>query len=290
LGRRQSIERTTARRCPSARKRSEAESHLPTPASGRPRDPDRSGGRVTRPGGRGRRSREVYRVYTEDEYLSDAGSALALVDAWPALAEPARRDAGGRRSHRVAGVAMLTGTVGMVGVAVIVSGSWHPGAARGPGTMIAAARLWARSGVVRSPAITASYAAPSGPVVTGLASATRARVSQAGWRGQAWRGGQARRRGGLGLSPPRRSLAQLPAHRSIQPRRGVAIVGDYSPAPASRTVTAAGAPAGAGTTTATTTVASTVPSGASTTGPPAQATAAGARPAPGIRAEFGFER
>src|SRR6202020_772394 len=72
-----------------------------------------------------RRSREVYRVYAEEEYLNGAGLELATVEEWPAVLEPeqacpvaaasARRPGHERRLRRAAGMAMLAGAVGAVG-------------------------------------------------------------------------------------------------------------------------------------------------------------------------------
>lgn len=58
---------------------------LPTLASGRSRDSYWDGARVTFLRAR---SREVYRVYTEEEYLNGAGLTPATLDAWPTDVEP----------------------------------------------------------------------------------------------------------------------------------------------------------------------------------------------------------
>ena len=113
---------------------------------------------VWRPGGDRmmllrRRPREVYRVYSEEEYLSGAGLDNASIDEWPVaewplgeppLGEPpvgesplsvetTRHRAGGehrrrqavqeRQLHRMAGVAMLAGAMGTVGGVVVLNGA-----------------------------------------------------------------------------------------------------------------------------------------------------------------------
>ena len=124
-----------------------------------------------------RRPREVYRVYSEDEYLNGAGldgahrelaapaAARGLTAAYaedesrwtaprsswrPSTGSQAR---GERRLRRVAGVAMLAGAVGTVGgVVVLNSASGTHGRRRGPGSWSAAAR----SRVARSPVVDCS--------------------------------------------------------------------------------------------------------------------------------------
>ena len=89
-----------------------------------------------------RRPREVYRVYSEEEYLNGAGSGLAGIGEWPVTewplveaphdeppvgeaplsVEPARQGAGGEhRLHRITGVAMLAGAMGTVGGVVFLN-------------------------------------------------------------------------------------------------------------------------------------------------------------------------
>jgi hypothetical protein len=129
LGRRQSIERTTARRFPSARKRPEA-GYLPTLASGRPRarmllsgDPAMT---LLR-----RAPREVYRVYSEEEFFAVGEDALLAGSAASAgLSEPAVSvGAGDRRLRRLAGAAALAGAVGAVGATLAVTDSRPAGGA-----------------------------------------------------------------------------------------------------------------------------------------------------------------
>ena len=64
-----------------------------------------------------RRSRAVYRVYSEEEYLAGA-DALAAWKRRAAAGEPAH----GRRLQRLAGAAALTGAVGTVGGVVGLAG------------------------------------------------------------------------------------------------------------------------------------------------------------------------
>ena len=88
-GRRQSISLTTARCCPSARKRPAVDA-LPTPTAGRPRERSRGGPLAILT----REPREVYRVLGEEEFLACADlhdrpigdGRCALADASPATA------------------------------------------------------------------------------------------------------------------------------------------------------------------------------------------------------------
>ena len=85
--------------------------------------------------------REVYRVYTEEEYLNGAGlePAVALAEVWPVAA--ARIAAHARRLHRVVGMALLAGAVGTVGGVVAANNPWaHRGVGRRPGSLVAEAR------------------------------------------------------------------------------------------------------------------------------------------------------
>jgi hypothetical protein len=151
-----------------------------------------------------RRPREVYRVYTEDEYLGGAGLEVATVGEWPPAAEPARKGAGERRLRRAAGMAMLAGTVGAVGGLVVMTGSWaHRGAGRRPGSLVAATRSPRGA---RSPAVVDSSAAPSWLAGARRSLVMRSRVARAG-----------RHR--------RVARTRLPIH----PRGGVAVVVDYVP-------------------------------------------------------------
>jgi hypothetical protein len=81
-----------------------------------------------------------------------------------------------RRLRRMAGVAVLAGAVGAVGGVVAANSSRaHRGAGRRPGSLVADMRS---SRVVRSPVLTGSRSAPSSPVVTRSAKATRSHVAR----------------------------------------------------------------------------------------------------------------
>ena len=216
-----------------------------------------------------RRPREVYRVYSEEEYLNGAGSepAMVLAEEWPVAVEPARNGAGERRLRRVAGMAMLAGAVGTVGGVVAANNPWaHRGAGRRPGSLVAATRA---SRIVRSISDPASAPPPS-PTLARTSGTTRSRA--------------ARRRGASPTLPGR-----LPTHlharqrggSDIRPRGGVAIVVEDSlDAPAGGS-TAPSPSAGE------TTVAASSADEATT---PVSANAATARAGTGTQAEFGFER
>jgi hypothetical protein len=198
-----------------------------------------------------RRPREVYRVYTEDEYLDGAGSEPATVEQSPVAAEPGRKLMGESRLRRAAGMAMLAGAVGAVGGVVVANSSRaHRGAGRRPGSLVAATRS---SRVLRSPAPTGSRAVSSSPAVAHPSKITRPHVASSG-----------RRRRGSNSHPPdllrrRRSLEthpstplhppMPPAGVGVQGGGGVAIVVDYSASAGSSSSpsTAAGSSSGAAT-------------------------------------------
>jgi hypothetical protein len=231
-----------------------------------------------------RRPREVYRVYSEEEYLNGAGAELAGVGEWPAGVEPARHGSGERRLRRVAGVAMLTGAVGAVGGVVALNGPWaRHGAERGTEGLVAATHTKA----VRRPASMAldSQAAPARPVIERASASSRARVSQAGR--------SFRHRG-------RRSTAHSSNHQLLRvpthPHGGVAVVVDYVPRPSSSGPPEEGAPEEGGTTTTTTTGErpdASAPAPDVTTSPEAESgsgSGAESESGSGNQAEFGFER
>lgn len=124
MGRRRPIARTTTRRCPSARKRPEAR-YLPISASGRPRARAIGGSTLRFPG---RRSREIYRVYSQDEFLDGAAQGfLDGVERRHARGDGSSAAHGGeRRLRRLAGAAMLAGAVGAVGSVVAMHGPRTP--------------------------------------------------------------------------------------------------------------------------------------------------------------------
>lgn len=110
-----------------------------------------------------RRPREVYRVYTEEEYLNGAGFEPATVDESPISAEPGKTLAGERRLRRAAGVAMLAGAIATVGAVVAANISRaHRGAVRKPGSLVAATRS---SPPLPSPVQASSRAVPAAPAV-----------------------------------------------------------------------------------------------------------------------------
>jgi hypothetical protein len=122
-----------------------------------------------------RRPREVYRVYSEEEYLNGAGSGLASIGEWPLgespLGEPpvgesplsvetVTHRAGGehrlrrvveeRRLHRMAGVAMLAAAVGTVGGVVFLNVARAHGGTGARGSFLVATRS---TRVAHSPAV-----------------------------------------------------------------------------------------------------------------------------------------
>jgi hypothetical protein len=118
-----------------------------------------------------RRPREVYRVYSEEEYLNGAGSELASIGEWPVterplgeapLGEPpvgeaplsvetARQGAGGEyRLHRIVGVAMLAAAMGTVGGVVFLNVARAHGGTGARGSFLVATRS---TRVAHSPAV-----------------------------------------------------------------------------------------------------------------------------------------
>ena len=218
-----------------------------------------------------RRPREVYRVYTEEEYLNGAElePAMVLAGRWPVEVESARNGAGERRLRRVAGMAMLAGAVGTVGGVVAANNPWaHRGAGRRPGSLVAEARS---PRIVRS--ISDSDPASAPPPVSTLARPPEITRSRA-----------ARHRGASRTSPNRHSVHLHAGRRGgsdTHPRGGVAVVVDYSP---DASAGGAAAPsASAGETTA-------AVSSADEATTPVSASAATVRAGTGTQAEFGFER
>ena len=80
------------------------------------------GGRVTL---LRRRPREVYRVYSEEEYLNGAGAEPASVGEWPVAVEPASMRSGERRLRRVAGGDDAGGGRWHGGRVVVLNGHGH---------------------------------------------------------------------------------------------------------------------------------------------------------------------
>jgi len=208
-----------------------------------------------------RRPREVYRVYTEEEYLNGAGSELAGAREWPEMVEPAGKGAGERRRlRRAAGVAMLAGAMGTVGGVVATNGSRaHDGTGRRPGNMVAAT---SSKRIVRAPLIARSTGTPSRSVATRPPQATSRRPPQATSRRVAPAG---RHRGAAGT--------RLPLH----PREGVAsVVENSSGASADRAPVVV--------------VVTTTPVASADVSTTAGSTGASAASAGAGRPEFGFER
>jgi hypothetical protein len=198
-----------------------------------------------------RRPREVYRVYSEEEYLNGAGLDIASIDEWPVaecplgesplgespLGEPpvgesplsvetTRHRAGGehrlrqavqeRQLHRMAGVAMLAAAVGTVGGVVFLNVAQAHSGARARGSLLAATHS---SRVARSPAINDAQpqVGSSRPAAAHSGKTTpRSRVVHV--------------RRSLGGPIPRRSNHFL-IHRLVRPHADVAVVADYRPRP-----------------------------------------------------------
>ncbi len=233
-----------------------------------------------------RRPREVYRVYSEEEYLNGAGSELASIGEWPVTEWPlgeaplgespvgeaplsvatARQGAGGehrlhrmveeRRLHRLVGVAMLAAAVGTVGGVVFLNVARAHGGTGARGSFLATTRS---SRVARSPAVddAQSQVASSRPVVVRSVKTTPGS-----------RAIHVRR--SLGRPVPRRSNHLLTHDHNPPVRRltDVAVVADYVPP---RPSSGEAAPAQVSTT-----IASVAP--------------APTRSALEKRSEFGFER
>lgn len=267
---------------------------LLTLASGRPRGPSRfamawcHGDRGDRMTLLRRRPREVYRVFTEEEYLNGAELEfdLGAGGEHPATVEPARRSSDTPRLRRAAGVTMLVGAIGAVGGVVALNGAWaHRGAGRRTGHLVASMR--SRVAGSSAPVVTASSAPRSRPVVVSPLDHTRARVTMAGHRVAGHRG--SRHRPLAPHSPvhsPTRApgLTRAPSH----PGGGVAIAVEDSPGSRPRTIAAADTSAQQGSTT--NVVASAPTDDRTTAGSSDVATTTPApAPSPERHAEFGFE-
>jgi len=127
-----------------------------------------------------RRPREVYRVYSEEEYLNDAGPDLATLgeELSPASVQPVSQGAGAhRRRHRVAGVAMLAGAVGIVG-GVVVMNDLRTQRADSVGQRSPLAAVRPRA--VRSSVLAGSDTGPSRPLAAAPSELARSRVARAG--------------------------------------------------------------------------------------------------------------
>jgi hypothetical protein len=174
-----------------------------------------------------RRPREVYRVYSEEEYLNGAGSELASIDEWqlgetpvgesPLSIETGRQGAGvAHRLHRMVGVAMLAAAMGTVGGVVFLNVAQAHSGAGARGSLLAATHS---SRVARSPAINDAQpqVGSSRPAAVHSGKTTpRSRVVHV--------------RRSLGGPIPRRSNHLL-IHRLVRPHADVAVVADYRPRP-----------------------------------------------------------
>jgi hypothetical protein len=80
------------------------------------------------------RTREVYRLYDEDEFLQAEAAQAAVTAAPPRLGRIEHEDVGApadRRLRRLAGLAVLTGAIGAVGGLVAMSGLGAAGGSYG---------------------------------------------------------------------------------------------------------------------------------------------------------------
>jgi len=228
-----------------------------------------------------RRPREVYRVYSEEEYLNGAELDIASIGECQLGESPlgespvgessrsvetAKHRAGGerrlrrameeRRLHRVAGVAMLAAVVGAVGGVVFLNVARAHGSAGTRGSLLAATHS---SRVVRSPAVDDAQpqVGSSRPaVVHSVKTAKRSPVVHG--------------RRSLGEPDLRRSNRLLTHPLPVRRRTDVAVVADDGPRPSSGGVSA---------------VTASAPTQVSTT-----IASVNARPAREKRGEFGFER
>jgi hypothetical protein len=150
MGRRRSIERTTARRCPSVRMRPGL-GELPAPGSGRQRA-RLGGGAMTL---LRRTPREVYRLFDEDEFFAGADRVERR--------ERAITPPGGRRLRRIAGTTTLLAAMGATGGVialnrmVAVGGAGRPltsGMLAGLGSSVPSRvgprRAWPHAGAART--------------------------------------------------------------------------------------------------------------------------------------------
>jgi hypothetical protein len=236
-----------------------------------------------------RRPREVYRVFTEEEYLNGAELEFGTGSERPATVEPVRRSSDTPRLRRVAGVTMLVGAIGAVGGVVALNSAWaHRSTERRTGHLVASMR--SRVADSSAPVVTTSSMPGSRPAVVSSLDQTRARVSVAGRRVAGHRGSRHRP---LAPHSPGRSPTRAPdlTHAPSNPGAGVATVVDDSPESRPRTIAAADTSTQKG---STTNVGATAPTGDSTTAGSSNVATARPSPAPAPTperhaAEFGFE-
>ena len=106
-----------------------------------------------------RHPREVYRVYTEEEYLRGAELEPATGCEWPTAVASAGRSSGSLRLRRMAAVTMLVGATGTAGGAIVHNSSLftsHRRAGGGSGHLLAATR----SRAALPPVVVFSHAKP----------------------------------------------------------------------------------------------------------------------------------
>jgi hypothetical protein len=162
------------------------------------------------------RTREVYRVYTEEEYLNGAGSEDLLLTGECSTAVVSERRSigvGERRRRRAAGLAMLAGATGLVAGVVVLNDSWsHRGFERGRGEPTGRAA----ASVVRPRVAVDAQARASRPTLARTVEPTHASALRL-------------RRG----SDPRTSdpgrADRVRSHALARPREVVAIAVDYVP-------------------------------------------------------------
>ncbi len=166
-----------------------------------------------------RAPREIYRVYSEEEYLDGAGTGLPIAAEWQVdgsspVPEPARQVVTGHRLRRAAGVAMLAGAVGAVGGLVCLNLARAHGGVAGRGSLVAATHPARVAGSAPAADDARPRAELSRPVIVRPVETARSSVAQFS-RSSA--GGSVSRR-----SDPRpiRSPASRPA--------SVAVLADYS--------------------------------------------------------------
>ena len=216
-----------------------------------------------------RAPREIYRVYSEEEYLDGAGTELigglgeGPIDGSLLLPEPECRDGARRRLHRAAGIALLAAAVGAVICVIALNLARAHGGDGARGSLVAVTRgaslTRAATLTDAQPEATSSRPAP----VRTAETSKRPRVLPLG-------------RGSAG--PASRRPAHVPIAPPVRRHVDVAMAADRVSRPALEDEAAA-APVSTPASTAPTS-ASSAPAGSAPAGPPAEEK----------RPEFGFER
>jgi hypothetical protein len=249
-----------------------------------------------------RRPREIYRVYSEEEYLDGAGSAFAIAgespvdEPSPRVTGPARQAVLERRLHRVAGVAVLAGTIGAVAglVCLNIVRAHHGAGAAGRGDLVAATHAARTASSLPAVEEAQSQAGPSSssrPVIVRTVETARSHAEPRLARSH------------IGGTAPHRSDGLPAGHPARQPASRIAVLAaDAHRAPSSNSASAtpgsapvsspAPVPASAPTPTpsqaSSSASARSAPEEVSTT--TTAVSAPPAHPAPETQAEFGFER